>query len=247
MFFMSKASKPKNKFFNNLFVVVSIAALLVVMATFSFLLRQLRYPVAKELISESYYSPSVPVRTETDDPFITKGEAAKELLLSPVVDGRDPQIGPDDAKITIVEFSDFSCDVCAQQEEVIKEVMEKYKDQIKLVWKDLPDVDTLSYEAAVAARCAGEQGKFWQVHDFLFSDPGAFSASLSDVSDKTGLNSSDFSSCFSSGRHDSDIKRNMEEASALRIPGVPFFFVGDQEYLGSIDKEDLERIIEKGL
>jgi protein-disulfide isomerase len=85
------------------------------------------------------------------------------------------------------------------------------------------------------------------VHDFLFSDPEAFSAPLDKVVESTGLDASSFISCFSKAKFDGDIKRNLKEASALRLPGVPFFFVGDQEYLGAIDREDLERVIEQGL
>jgi predicted DsbA family dithiol-disulfide isomerase len=235
-----------NKIFNRLFIAASIAALFVVLGIMSFFNRQLAGSAEQGGFSEDVYV-SLGEGLEPQDPYITRGPAAEDLLLRPIIDGRDPQIGPDDAKVTIIEFSDFSCKACAEQDSIIKEVMDKYQGKVRLIWKDMPDIGTVSYQAALAARCAQEQGKFWQVHDFLFSDPEAFSAPLDKVVESTGLDASSFISCFSKAKFDGDIKRNLKEASALRLPGVPFFFVGDQEYLGAIDREDLERVIEQGL
>jgi len=237
--------EEEKRSFDRLFIAISIMAFFVVFAVVSFSLRSFDSEIPGTATSEDYAIAGEAV--ESLDPFITPGPGAEKVLFAPLIDGRDPQMGPDDAKVTIVEFSDFSCQACARQANIIKEVMEKYQGQVRLIWKDLPDTGTVSYQAALAARCAKEQGKFWQVHDFLFSDPEAFSASLDKVVESTGLDASKFISCFSAGKFDNDIKRNLKEASALRLPGVPFFFVGDQEYLGAIDREDLERIIQQGL
>jgi protein-disulfide isomerase len=234
----------KKDFFNRIFIIVSLVNFVLLFALFSFLSR---LDIGQEKIVDSAAADDLGaegVYSESNDPFITPGPGAEKLLLSPILDGRDPQLGPDDAKVTIVEFSDFSCQFCSQQEVVIKEVLDRYKDRVRLIWKDFPGQDDLSYQASLAARCADEQGKFWPVHDLFFSrGEDIFSTPLSEIANQFGMEAAKFEACFLQKKFDSDIKRNLKEAAALRLPGVPFFFINGQEYLGGIDKEDLERII----
>jgi predicted DsbA family dithiol-disulfide isomerase len=239
------AVKEKKKTFNFLFAAVSVASLFIVLSVFSYTSRQLAVkaspllPDSRPLLERE--------RIEVKDPFISAGPGAEKILLEPIIDGRDPQLGLDDAPVTIVEFSDFSCSFCAEQEKIIKEVLAEYQGKVRLIWKDLPDAGGLSYSAALAARCAHEQRKFWSAHDFLFSGREAFSASLAEAALKIGLDAAKFETCLSQRKYDNDIIRNIKEAGALRLPGVPFFFVGGQEYLGAINKEDLEEAIKQSL
>lgn len=240
---------PKKNFFNRFFILVAIVDFAVVFGLLLFLRQETvlnrlnSSPSQPETISASRSSP-----VESSDPFVTSGPGAEEVLLRPIIDGRDPVLGPEDAKVTIVEFSDFSCAFCAEQDKMIKEIVKKYNGQVRLVWKDFPDTGSVSYQASLAARCAQENGKFWEAQDLFFSvGEEIFSTPLPRIANRLGIDPDDFQSCFIGQRFASDIERNLKEASALRLPGVPFFFINDQEYLGAINKEDLERAVEKGL
>jgi protein-disulfide isomerase len=84
----------------------------------------------------------------------------------------DPSIGPDDAEITLVEFSDYQCPFCKRwHDDVFARLLQEYPDQVRIVFRDLPitSIHPEAYPAAAAAHCAGEQGAYWQYHDALFS------------------------------------------------------------------------------
>src|ERR1700758_248351 len=85
--------------------------------------------------------------------------------------GGHPQRGGDNAAVTIVEYSDYQCPYCRQEESRLREVMKKYGDQVRLVYMDFPlAFHRQAMEAAIAARCADEQGQFWAYHDALLED-----------------------------------------------------------------------------
>ena len=107
---------------------------------------------------------------------LRKNEPVK-ILLEPkrvVVDSSGhPSIGAKDAPVTIVEFTDFQCPFCKATEATLKDFRTKYGDKIRLVHMDFPlPFHSHALDAAKAARCANEQGKFWQFHDALFANQG---------------------------------------------------------------------------
>ncbi len=183
---------------------------------------------------------------KTKDPFITKNENIDdEILVKPFLNENDPILGNVDARLSIIEYSDFTCDFCKEQEDIIKKVLEKYGDDVMLVWKNYPDTSGISLQAAVAGHCAYEQGKFWEYHDLLFRENEDLSLkTFFKLAEKLELNADKFNSCVYREESFDKILIDIREANALQISGVPFFFVGDQEILGSISGEDLEKIIE---
>ena len=97
-------------------------------------------------------------------------------------------LGNNDAKIVIVEFSDYNCPFCAQSSPIIRSVVKKHSNDVKLIYRDLPLHDE-SKKLAIAARCAGEQKKFWQMHDKLFERVGPSSDDdLIDFGRSIGIN-----------------------------------------------------------
>jgi len=169
-----------------------------------------------------------------------------DILTGPIISSLDPAQGNIKAPVSIVIFADFKCNFCKNQEEIIKEVFDKYKDQVKLIWKDYPEdnKESISYQSAVAARCAQEQDNFWIYHDKLFSSDIENMDDLIKIAEDLDLNTSKFKKCLESPEAQKLVDDNMEEANALDINGVPFVYVNDQEIMGEIDKEDLERIVE---
>ncbi len=119
---------------------------------------------------------------------------------------------------------------------------------MRLIWKDYPESDTKSksWQAAVAARCAHEQGKFWQYHDLLYkqSNDNIGKDLLVDLAKSINLRLNLFSECLEDERAAQLIKDNIIEAQALDINGIPYIFVNNQEILGEISFEDLVRIVE---
>lgn len=180
------------------------------------------------------------------DPLMTKNPTLKDMLAGPIISGSDPSLGESGAVIAIVVFADFTCEYCYRQEEAIRRILDKYENHVRFVWKDYPEPDehSLSYQAALAARCAFLQDKFWPYHDRLFERAGNFSENdLFDLARESGLDLKEFDNCRSGELARQLIADNIEEAHALDITGVPFIYVNDLEFMGEITFDELERII----
>lgn len=181
-----------------------------------------------------------------DDPMMTKKKDLKDILAGPIISYRDPSLGNIDSPVTIVEFSDFKCDYCIEQEKELKNILAKYQDKVRLIWKDYPEADmaTESFQAAKAARCADQQGKFWAYHDLLFANNSKFNKDIFYQIAKTiDLDTDSFDKCFKGKGVENLINDNMAEANILDINGIPFLYVNDQEIMGNITGDDLDRII----
>lgn len=162
-----------------------------------------------------------------------------------VVDHDSTSRGPKDAPITIVEYADFGCGYCAKAVSTVKELLTKYKDQIRVVYKHMPNIDM---KGAVAAQCAADQGKFWEVHDALYSQgKGQRSdAWMSSVIESAGLDKKKFETCTASGTHPQVIK-DMEEGKRLGATGTPAFFINGRLVQGAQPISVFENIITKEL
>ena len=153
------------------------------------------------------------------------GEAASKVEVA--INSDDPVKGNPEAKVTIVEFSDFQCPACGAAEPSVRKILEEYQDQIRLVYKDFP----LSFHenaepAALAALCAKEQGKFWEYHDLLFENQESLtSADLKKYATDLGLKTQEFSSCFDSKKYKDQVSEDKNEATRLSVGGTPTFFV----------------------
>jgi len=232
--------KPQ-KFPVVLFIAASITAL-ILFPVILMIFKSLVFP-EKKVQNNFYYDAS-------DDPFMTKPPTLRDLLDGPITDGNDPLLGSRSASVAIVYFSDFTCEFCKNQEEIIKKAINEYKDKIKLVWKDYPEnnPDSLSYKASIAARCADSQNKFWQYHDRLFSKSNALTEqTFAEIADELKLDKLSFKRCLENQETKLFIENNAAEADALRIYGVPFIFVNKQEVMGEINYEELKNMIEMEL
>jgi len=103
-----------------------------------------------------------------------QNQAFKPVAVEVAV-GNSPVIGSKDAKVTIVEFSDFECPFCSRAFGTVKQIKEAYPNDVKIVYKNLPltNIHPNAQKAAEAAICAGDQGKFWEMHDKMFESQGA--------------------------------------------------------------------------
>lgn len=158
--------------------------------------------------------------------------------------------GNPDAPITIVEFSDFQCPYCYQAYFTTKKILEKYGEKVKFSYRDMPlaGVEADPNGTAAAARCAGEQGKYWEYHDMLFENqddvgPRAFREFAGDLN----LDGAKFESCLESAKFRTSIQKDFQEGLQLGITGTPYFFINGIPLNGARPQPEFERIIESEL
>jgi protein-disulfide isomerase len=161
-----------------------------------------------------------------------------------------PIRGAAEAPVTLVEFSDFHCPFCNRAQATLKQVLERYPDKVKLVYRDFP-LDRLhprARPAAEAARCAHDQGKFWEYHDLLYANtPRAASEDLRRYAQQVGLNVAKFEQCVSSGVHKAAVQRDIDEGGRLGVTGTPAFFINGRPLEGAQPLEAFVRLIEEEL
>lgn len=159
-----------------------------------------------------------------------------------------PSLGPKDAPVTIVEFSDFECLYCRKVQSTIKRLLQTYEKDVKLVFKHLPlEIHQHAFPAAQAAFCAGQQGLFWQYHDALFNADTFGLDSLKKIAKDLGLRVNLFNRCLTSTSSRSAVSFNMQEASQLGISSTPTFAINGKLVSGALTFEEFKVIIEQEL
>lgn len=160
-----------------------------------------------------------------------------------------PILGPVDAPITIVEFTDYQCPYCQQAQQYVDRVMATYKDKVRLVYQEFPlDFHGQAKPAGVAARCAGEQGKFWEMHAGLLRSPGSFDAAdLQRRAVGLGIDPAKFNACVASGKYDAVIQKAIDNGRSVGVTGTPTFFLNGRAFSGAQPFEVFERMIEEEL
>jgi len=157
-------------------------------------------------------------------------------------------LGPADAKVTIIEFSDYLCPYCQSAELVLAKVLEKYQGKVKFIHRDLMIGRPRSLPVAKAALCAGDQGKFWEYRRDLLTTAGDWSdGDLEARAAKMGLATSDFKACLASERHDPTINASTEEGQRLGVTGTPTFFVNGRRMVGARSEQHFDEIIQAEL
>ena len=157
-----------------------------------------------------------------------------------------PATGPAGAPVTIVEFTDYQCPYCHRAQATIDQVMQRYPGKVRLVHLDFPlEGHPGAFPAARAARCAGDQGKFWEYHRGLMTEPGSLDdADLRGRASKLGLDGSAFASCLASGRHDAAIQASLAQGEGLGVTGTPAYFVNGRMISGARPIESFAEVID---
>lgn len=172
-------------------------------------------------------------------------KAAPENQRYDIPESRGYSLGPDGAKITIVEFSDFACPYCREEYPIVRQLAAKYKGSVKIIYRDYP-LHENSVALALAARCAGEQGFFWPMHDKLFAAQGSFSAAdLPGMAASVGADKAKFSACYDAQKYLTDIQKDLSDAEYLKLKGTPTFFINGYKFEGAIPLENFEEILKE--
>ena len=156
------------------------------------------------------------------------------------------QLGPDDAPVTIVEWSDFQCPYCMKQAPVLAHVRQKYGAQVRVVYRPMPMAfhrDAML--AAEAGAAAAAQGKFWPFHDQVWAHFGKLSrADLDDFAKAAGLDMTAFDAALDERRYHNAIVAEASAAEALGVDGTPTLFINGLPLVGSRDETSLDRVID---
>jgi protein-disulfide isomerase len=165
------------------------------------------------------------------------------------VSGDHPQRGGDNASITITEYSDFQCPYCREVESSLKQVLKKYGERVRLVYMDFPlPFHHQAMEAAMAARCADEQGQFWAYHDALFESPSGLSApALKTTATQLGLDRASFDTCLDEHKYQSAVAADRSQGEAAGANGTPYFFVDGVPMNGNQPVSAFESVIDQKL
>ena len=186
---------------------------------------------------------------------LLKAEAKVQITFPPYLPNRvdvkadGPSKGSANAPVTIVEFSDYECSYCGGAEATVKQVLEANPGKVRLVYRDLPlSIHPNAPKAAEAAHCAGEQQRYWDMHDVLFANQQALKVDdLKAHARKLGLDAAKFDACLDSGRMAGVVEANRKAGEALGLNGTPTFFVDGRPYVGSRPLETFQEVIDHTL
>ena len=161
-----------------------------------------------------------------------------------------PMLGPPNAPVTMVEFLDYQCPYCHRVQGIVDFVLQRYPGKVRFVHRDFP-LDSIhpdAMKAARAARCAGDQGKFWEYHRRLLNEPGGQDdTNLRLKAAAEGLDEKRFAACLASTAHDAAIAQAEAQGRELNVTGTPTFFINGRRMVGVRSPEEFAKVIEEEL
>lgn len=215
---------------------------------------------SKEVEETEIFTQAQQIFDKKEDMYVLRaadlGLPVGKYIEGPKFEQGDIAVGPADAKVRVVEFSDFQCPYCKKMhEEVISKMLKDYEGKIQYVFKQLPlsSIHPNAQSAGLAAACANEQGKFVAYSDKLFSSQEQWGklqdagATFKGYARTLGLNGNDFNKCYDEKKYAEQISRNTAEAQELGITGTPSLFVGDQFQSGLQTYDDLKKALDEQL
>lgn len=183
-----------------------------------------------------------------------KGGANVKVMLDPPrytvpIAADDPVRGNPSAPVTIIEFSDYQCPFCARVNPTLAKVRETYGDRVKIVFKDYPlSNHPQAPKAAEAARCAGEQKKYWEMHDAMFANQRALEVpALKQTARAIGLEGSAFDQCLDSGKWAATVRAGFELGDSMGVNSTPTLYVNGRALIGAMPFENFKAMIDEEL
>jgi predicted DsbA family dithiol-disulfide isomerase len=173
---------------------------------------------------------------------------AAPAFVSELDDGISPAKGSTKPAVTIVEFSDFECPFCRDVQTTLKQILQVYGKDVRLVFKHMPlEGHRNSLPAARAAYCAAEQDRFWQFHDALFASRSLSPPGFDEIATELGLGMPKFRACLNSEHSRTAIVKDLETARLFRIESTPSFIVNGKLVKGAVSFAEFQKIIEREL
>jgi protein-disulfide isomerase len=169
----------------------------------------------------------------------------------PPVTGDDHVKGGSNAKVTLIEYSDFQCPYCLRHNGTMDEIYKAYGNKIKVVFRHFPlSFHPEAQKAAEASECAAEQGKFWEMHDKIFAANTAGTMSVAKWKEEAKnlkLNTSKFNDCLDSGKYADKISQMAAGGSAAGVEGTPATFVNGELVSGALPLDQFKQLIDAKL
>lgn len=209
--------------------------------------------IAVAIIIVLAYKIMIPANPETGE-IVNKPANANQPTIAPASVSMDDDAfeGEEDAPVTIIEFSDFECPFCGRfYTQTLGQIKENYikTGKVKLVYRDFPlSFHANAQKAAEAAECAGEQGKYFEMHDKLFEEGVSGGvASFKQYAKDIGLNTDDFDDCLDSGKMEDEVQKDFSDGQKAGVQGTPAFFINGKSIVGAQPYSVFEQAIEQEL
>ena len=194
-------------------------------------------------------------QTETRTAFLAdlRQKHKVRILLEPprekVEVAGAPTKGPDDAPVTIVEFSDFECPYCSRLNPTLDQVVQTYGQRVRIAFRQFPlAMHANAQKAAEASLCAHDQGKFWQMHDAMFSNQRSLAIEqLKAKAVELGLEGEKFDQCLDSGQHADRVAEDFKAGQAAGVTGTPALFINGRMVSGAVPFDQVAQVIDDEL
>ncbi len=189
-------------------------------------------------------------------PSLPTSMVAGETVRHDVDITGDPFLGPAQAPVTIVEFSDYQCPYCQRfKDETLAQLLVAYPEQVRFVYRDFPlaRIHSHAQKAAEAAECAHEQGQFWEMHDSLFAEQRIWSSTTDSgtiftaLSAQLQLDVEQFQSCLESGKFSDEVENDYQNGLSYGVSGTPTFFINGRMLAGAVPFSVFKEVIESEL
>jgi protein-disulfide isomerase len=184
----------------------------------------------------------------------TKSGTTVKVMLDPPrytvpVSAEDPVRGNANAPVTIVEFSDYQCPFCARVNPTLEKVRQTYGERVRIVFKDYPLPNHAEApKAAEAARCAGDQNKYWEMHDAMFANQRALGVpSLKQAARAIGLDGAAFDQCLDSGKWAAAVRAGNALGEKMGVNSTPTLYINGRALIGAMPFENFKSIIDEEL
>lgn len=192
-------------------------------------------------------------RAQLVEELKAKGGAVKVMLDPPrytvATTAVDPVRGAASAPVTIIEFSDYQCPFCARVNPTLEQVRKTYGDKVKIIFKDFPLPNhPQAPKAAEAGHCAGEQGKYWEMHDHMFANQRALNVpELKQYAASLGMDAAKFNQCLDTGKHAGLVASGTEQGERMGVNSTPTLYVNGRPLIGAQPFDAFKQIIDEEL
>lgn len=214
---------------------------------------------SKEIENAALFAQAKAVFEQKGDKYLLNSAAVGlpvgKYIETPKIEEQDMKVGLDDAKVKIVQFSDFQCPYCRQMHEtVITKILKEYGDKVQFVFKNFPlSFHAQAENASLAAQCASEQGKFIEYGNKLFATQDTWgkvkdaSSIFKGYASQLGLKYNEFSQCFDSKKYADKIKSDTEYGQSFGISGTPGTFVNGEFRSGLVQYDEFKALVDAEL
>jgi protein-disulfide isomerase len=240
-------SSPKTTFALGLIAGIAVMSTIALVFVLNFLMSGKGFGA----LAQNTNQPTQVEPTAADPTAVAPTEETNFADPRPVDESRDHIWGKANAKVTLIEYSDFECPFCSKHYETMKQIKEAYPNDVRVIFRHYPlSFHPEAQKAAEASECAADQGKFWEMYDKIFAANLAGDMSVAKwktVAAELGMDSAKFDKCLDSGEKASRVAEDLNEGSGAGVEGTPATFVNGQLVSGALPIESFKQIIDAEL